>query len=273
MRPRGLVSMLVAALTLPPAAAAPWMRSEGEAAWDATLTVVSGDHYWDRQGDYRPLDCRSRNLYLSQGLEYGYSYYHTLFARADLASKRCGRDAASGLGDVELGIRGRLDLYRNGRTWELSVTLPTGYSRTAPSRLGYGRIGLEAGIYGLFKGSEADPVRSWDWEAGTSLRWWQGPPAEQWLGYLRWARRVKPLGKFTLGLDAELSFWNGTDEPTRFVNQSRQAEYDKLTARAAFSRALGEEWGWRVALGDVLWGRNASDDLSISFGIHRIWKP
>ncbi|WP_287963123.1 hypothetical protein, partial [Alcanivorax sp.] len=119
-----LVIWLLAGLPMV-AHAGDWMRSAGESGLGVSLEYGTADHYWNRFRKLLKDNCTSNDWKLFLHYEYGYSYDYTLFGNTALDTRRCGNRHSSGLGDIRLGVRGRLNPFRNGSTWELSVLVPT----------------------------------------------------------------------------------------------------------------------------------------------------
>lgn len=268
-------------LSIGQAQAGNWMRNQGESAYLASLDHSSSSSYWDRDGILRDSACRSDSTSLNQYYEYGYSYHYTVFAGASLEDRKCGTHSASGLGDVLLGIRGRLNPERNGETWELKMTLPTGYSRTVPVRLGYGRVGLEAGVGFRTRGepyNREDPyqpsyARTPDsyWEYGASLRLWQGAPASQVGAYAKWTRILDEKWIFAAAAEGEFSLGDGKTENVDFVSHDRLPEYDVIRGMLEFKYLLDREWTVAISPKANLWGRNVGRSSGASVSIHRTW--
>lgn len=171
--------------------ASAWMLSEKEVIYGSALTYYTDHEYWNQSSHRIRSNCRSHNAYLYQGLEYGYSYYTTLLLSTTFALQHCGADRTNGLGDVRLGIRGRLNLERNGQTWELLAIVPTGYSSTAPRRIGNGRFGIEAGLFTSGQEQGFEEKRRSFLDASLRLRHWFGAPASQVLGDVGWVNQLE----------------------------------------------------------------------------------
>lgn len=254
-------------------AASPWLRSEGEKYYWAGINYSTGDQRWDNDSDLEDAGCRNNDWYTHQKIEYGYSYYHTLVAGIDAASVHCGGDDLTGVGDLTLGIRGRLDKYSNGKSWEITAIIPTGYDRNDPSRLGNGRLGIEGGLAWLSSSGEAESSSPWYWGGGGAVRLWRGPPADQFLGYLTVHRRLTASGGIGLRVNADISLRNESPEKTKFENRTRLTDFDKINAKFSWSSRITPYWSYQTTVGHVLWGRNARHNLTIGFNISRHWNP
>ena len=124
-----------------------WMLSEDHASLTTGIAWSTADSYWDRDSNLQQDSCSSRDTALYLRYEYGYSYYHSLFASTSIESNKCGDDSANGIPDIKLGIRGRINPYRNNYSWELAAILPVQGDRFDKSEPGKGDFGLQAGIY------------------------------------------------------------------------------------------------------------------------------
>ena len=252
-------------------AASPWMRSEAERFYWAGITYSTGDQRWDDKSNQKKVGCRNSDWYMHQKVEYGYSYYYTLIAGLSTASANCGDDNLTGVGDLTLGIRGRLDKYSNGKSWEITTIIPTGYERDNSSRPGNGRFGIEAGVAWLFKEGERELADPWSWQGGIAIRLWQGPPADQFLSYLSVQRRIAAVGKIGLRISGDFSFRNESPEKTKFENRTRLTDFDKLRAAVSWSSRINARWSWQTSIGHVLWGRNVTDNLTVGLNISHDW--
>lgn len=250
-------------------AASPWMRSEAERFYWAGITYSTGDQRWDNNNNREAAGCRNNDWYMHHKYEYGYSYYYTLIAGLSAASANCGDDNLTGVGDLTLGIRGRLDKYSNGKSWEITTIIPTGYERDNSSRPGNGRFGIEVGVAWLFK--EGELANPWSWQGGISIRRWQGPPADQFLSYLSVQRRIAVVGKIGIRISGDFSFRNESPEKTKFENRTRLTDFDKLRAAVSWSRRINARWSWQTSVGHVLWGRNVTDNLTVGLNISHDW--
>ncbi|GEM_PF-5007058 len=269
---RVLTALFLFLLTPAVSAASPWMWSEGEMYYSGSLSYTTGDKNWNENSNLVDSSCRSRNVNSHQLIEYGYSYYHTLIANLDIVSKDCGGDNYLGLGDLRLGIRGRLDPFRNGRTWEVTAIIPTGYSDTDPARPGNGKFGIEGGVAYLSRGEYRDSAKRWDYLTGASLRFWVDGPADQFIGYFTLRRYIGRHGYISAGVNAEISFQNEARLPKNLSDQTQLADFDKITAKLNWSDRLSDEWRYSIGASHVVWGRNAGHDLKIGITFSRHWR-
>ncbi|RMG29898.1 MAG: hypothetical protein D6721_04885 [Gammaproteobacteria bacterium] len=266
----GALALLAA---MPASATSPWMRSEREAYYATGLAFSTSRHYWDRSGRRHRSGCRTRQLENRHHFEYGLSYYHTLFLSVGLETKHCGGAASTGLGDLRVGVRGRRDPFRNGRTWEVLAILPTGYSRTERLRRGFGEPGIEAGIASLYRGQGMDTAHTWDWEYGAALRYWAGPPAPQFVGHLKWTWPRDDGTRRFLALETELALDGARPEPLAgSPGEAVRARHDLLRLRAGISRRLAPGWRLRLEATRTLWGRNTGERYSLGVVLSHHWQ-
>jgi hypothetical protein len=267
-------------------AASNWVRNEGDVMYMADLQYQNASTYWDRTGVVRGIadsvgnPCTSSNLNLFQGVEYGASYYYTLFGGVSVGKHSCGVDSVSGVGDAELGVRGRLNPAENGKSWEAKLTLPTGYNRNNYLRMGYGRVGLELGVH--YGGTEdpysADPYMPGyappsdsHWEYGAMVRTWEGPPASSVGAYGKWVTLLPQEWTFAAMLEGSVSLGHGKPEPIVNAAFPRQPWSDVLKAKVEFKHLIADGWVFSVSPGLSLWGRNTPRSRGISFGIHKLF--
>lgn len=122
------------------------LRSEGE-----LLYAVTASHNWatqrlDDHGDASDIGCRNTYDSLSNYVEYGYSYYYTLMGTLGVAQGKCADEEETGLGDLRLGLRGRINRYLNTRGWEVGVIVPISGEQLGRSRIGCGAFGAWTGV-------------------------------------------------------------------------------------------------------------------------------
>ncbi|MDX8376525.1 MAG: hypothetical protein R8L53_00710 [Mariprofundales bacterium] len=252
--------------------ASAFVMSEGDNKWVTGLAHSTSTSYWNRSGTLLPTGCRSNNIYFYNGYEYGYSYYHTLFADTTYASQQCGGQGASGLTDIRLGIRGRINPFLNGRAWQVAIIIPTGYSRTSLSRIGYGRFGLEAGVAWSNKTGQGAKPPIYTWEVGAKLRLWHGPPADQVLTYIKGEYAINKFNSVVAGIHQTSSFFNGQQEATVFVNQVRLSEYEKTALRLAYKHTINHQWQITLSETISLRGRNAGKGLTTGLTLVYKWR-
>lgn len=253
----------------PANAASPWLLSEGMSKLSSSVYYSTADAYWDRDGVRHQGDCRSNNWSLNEHYEYGYSYYHTLFAEATVVDKACGPEQVGGVGDLRLGVRGRLNLYQNGKAWEASVIVPSGYSRDRPARLGYGRFGVEVGFAMRF--GVREQTRSHG-EYGASVRLWEGPPADQTQAYLKWSQQLSAAWDGWVKMEGNFSLRNAKEEPIESLDYNRLSDYDVVRLGLGLQWTPRRMWSVDFALYYDLWGRNTGCGTGVGISVSRTWE-
>lgn len=243
-----------------------YLRSADELSYSTSLGYSWATRQWDEQSQLQPTDCRREHVGNSHYLEYGYSYYYTLFGGASLAQAMCDAESTTGLGDVRLGVRGRTSLYENHRAWELIVTVPTNRGSPSP-RLGCGAFGLAGKLArkddlmpGLALGSGVG-VELWEsplvnqFDAGLSL---SGPLR---IGRLRWSVDLDgrmPLDEGAVDVNSDISD----------CGTSGKVVKSGLTIGASLSREVYVSCGYDRAL----WGDDATLRQGFSCGYTRRWE-
>lgn len=176
------------------------MLAQGEQQVSTDLSASYSNNYWDRQRNLIPSFCKARNLDLVAGYEYGWSYFHTVFASVGLGYRRCGQTIIPqrvnpvtgrirpqivvlggrnvGIGDITVGVRTRFSgNYRDNAAWELFTTIPTGYNNQNPSRIGRGAWGAGLGV--KFSSTPDShymkrwgySAHKWAWKAGAQIEY------------------------------------------------------------------------------------------------------
>jgi hypothetical protein len=265
-----------------------WLRNEGETSYSANLKYSTSNKYWDQFGNSLPQGCTSESESLYQNIEHGYSYRYTLIGGIGLDNNHCAaKGSSAGFGDLTLGVRGRLDLERNGKAWEVSAIVPTGYNNQLPLRLGNGRFGVRAGVYFGDRGDlladhyedySSDPYKAApanmatsSWNYGVDVTFWEGPPADQLGAYIRYGDQLSQDWRASAELKGNWSLGHGTPEPILGVPWLRASWHDVVTAKLDFSRNIGDGWSMSISPEMNVWGRNASQATAISIGLHKLW--
>jgi len=243
-----------------------WLRSEGEHRYSAHLQASSSDKSWDKDGNTEISSCTSKGQSLTHEYEYGYSYYHTLFGKASMASSKCGSDKVSGFSDIFLGIRGRLNRYKNGSAWEAILIIPSGYDNKRSNRLGYGEVGLELGVYGTSRLSEKSSLTY-----GSSLRFWAGAPADQFRAKLGWSYKKNKTWSYTAGLTGNFSLNNGDSAAVASINGDFESEFDVIRGEVGVRRRLSRRVAMSAGLFKNLWGRDTSQRQGLYVNIGYVW--
>ena len=269
---RARPALAVAGLLLATAAdAGSYMQSGGDVHYSTSLGHLWATQEWDNDGDLADAGCRREYSYSSHRIEWGQSYYHTLFGGMNLARSACAADAKSGLGDIHLGVRGRWDRYRNHRTWELEATLPTPGADDATSgglRIGCGALGLAGTLAIKEKVTEQLALG-----ASAGLQLWESPLAHQAIAEVtaggafgrwspwRWelgASGKRPFDAADAGVSDSLS-----DCGTR-------GELVRGSARLSFSAT--DLLSFDCGVTQALWGRDTGRTQGAYCGFSRLWK-
>lgn len=261
------VALLLVSAT---ATAGTWMRSEHESYYSARLEYETADSYWNSGWEREPMGCTAKNWKLSQSYEYGLSYYRTAFGSLELLDRQCNGNDVAGIGDLELGIRSRLDIFRNGRTWEVALILPTGYSTSGDARIGNDRYGLRLGAFGRFAGPlRNDGSESATMELGGNVYAWEGDASEQLSAYVKLSVPVAMRLRLFAALEGDYALNDRRGDFTTTINPPVQYGYDKLSGRLGLSTKLDRHWTLTVEGTTVILGRNTSDANSLIVGISR----
>ncbi len=243
-----------------------WLRSEGEHRYSAHLESSSADRSWDKDGNDEISSCTSKGQSLTHGYEYGYSYYRTFFGKVSMASSDCGGDKVSGFSDLYLGVRGRLNLYKNGQAWEAIIIIPTGYDSNRSNRLGYGEAGLDLGVYGTTKLSE-----KYSLNYGGSLRFWAGSPADQFRAKISGSYMQNQNWSYNASLSGNFSFKNGNPTAIQSINGDFESEFDVIRGEIGVRHKLSRRLGMSAGLFKNLWGRDTSQRQGVFINIGYVW--
>lgn len=252
--------------------ASAYMLSEGENMYTMGFTYSTATDWFNQNRNRVPQGCTSHDYSWNHSYTYGYSYYYNFFANTSLANQGCGAgQKTTGVGDVMLGIRGRLDITRNGRTWELAAIIPTGYDSQRINRLGYGKIGIWGGVAFSTQSTGWEEKEPTYWEAGTGITYWIGSPATQWKSYAKWSWRIdeNAVNRFTLKGVLKLSLRDGTPEPIPAAGNFPRysGDYDAGIISAKLAHRISDQFTVSGTVGETIWGRkiSASRFANLSF--------
>jgi hypothetical protein len=257
--------MLLGAAGLSTAAhAGSYLRSADELSYSTSVGFSWATREWDESRNLGPTSCRREYAHNSHYLEYGYSYYYTLFGGLLLANASCDDERNTGVGDLRLGVRGRTNVYENHRAWELVATIPTERGEASP-RLDCGAHGLRGA---LARKDELLPRVSLG--SGIGVQLWESPLAHEVdvdlslsgplrFGGLRWGVDLEgaaPLeGGGALGSDI-------SDCGTRGKRIKAG-----VSLGATVGRGVYVDCGYTRAV----WGEDASLSQGFSCGFSRTW--
>jgi hypothetical protein len=266
---RGRIVVALAGLLAAAAAqAGSYMQSGGDLSYSTSVGSIWATEEWDTDRNLHDASCRREYLYNGHYLEYGQSYYHTLFGGINVARSSCAEDSKEGLGDLRLGIRGRYNVFMNHRTWEVEATIPTDRSADDPLRLGCGAFGLAGHLYRRDKFTDTLAAG-----AGIGVQLWEARLAHQLLGesslsgsFGRWSpwhwsaglnARV-PLNDDTSTVNPDISDCGTHGKLLRGGLRGGYLYQDTLNLECGISRALV--------------GEDVSRSQGIYCGITRLWK-
>lgn len=255
--------------------ASSWLRTSGESLFQAGISNSRSSDYWDKN---RSLNDSCDSKYYSTNLhyEYGYSYYHSLFGATRIEHNSCDNYSSKGIPNIELGVRGRLNKFKNGRTWELSAIIPIQGNSNDSSKPGNGEFGIVAGI---FISPKPDPYlnpftsrKGGSWTYGLKGTFWMGDEAHEIEGRVNWKHPLfDTQWSFAASLRGSYSFGASQDIGFDPQDQFRSIDKDKISGRLRFSRRLDKSLSISLSIGQDFWGRNTSRGSDIRFSISRIW--
>jgi len=282
------VVLIIGSLMATSAYAGVGMLGGGESLYTSNLSLSAGNAHWDGRRLRIPSACKRRNASLTQGYEYGYSYFHTLIAHVSFAYRQCGQDVAggvvslagqaAGLGDVELGVRTRLN-HRSTAAWEASLIIPTGYDNNSPSSLGRGALGLALGLRFSSDGTMSKKS-SWGWKLGSTFRYFfasKGHSLSSFaaVNYAFTETNFEQTGNFlSFRVNNSFGFANNGVQRVLFFNQIQRSltNSDVTSVSVAYSHAFKNGWSTNARLGRALFGRNAPIDYTAGWGVSYRWK-
>ena len=269
------------------------MLEEAENLYVSDLSFSGGSKYWDAQHNVIDSSCKRRNASLVHRYEYCYSYFHTIFANVSFAYRKCGNinraaavrlgvtrlgGKASGVGDVTLGVRTRLN-YNNTAAWEAVMIIPTGYDNNSPTRLGRGSFGLGLGL--LFGSRKANvAINPWGWKLGTSFTYFFSGKSNTLasfatVNYALSDSNFEQTGDFlSLSLRNSLSFSSKGVLRNLFVNQASTSitNSDQTKFELGYSHSFGKGWSTSIRGGKYFFGRNSLIDYVAGWGLSYRWR-
>jgi hypothetical protein len=266
-KPASLAWALVGLMLAGSAQAGSSLRSEAQVFYNGTLGYNWATRYWDQAGDSRDIGCRSTYQSFSHYGEYGWSYYHTLFGAVGLARSACADNQESGLSDLKLGVRGRVNRYLNDRAWELELTVPTHEGAIGAS--------ISCGAYQLAANLERqhDEVTPWlDLSYGTSLRLAQAPLVHSLRGKVGASGPIVPRWKWRLGVEHAFPLTDRDNpDPTTTVPDCG-TNSQLLRAGTEIKFQYSRELGFGCGAGLTFWGEDTSANRGVYCGLSRLWE-
>lgn len=249
-----------------------YMRSEGELLHDVRVDYARADREWDAGGATRATDCVRQHRSLTTSLDYGFSYYLGGFAKLGVASTECDTVSESGPSDLSFGLRGRLDMFANNRSWELEGHVP------ARALGGSAELGCDAygGTLRLEARDEVVPGGFIGYGAG--YRYWDTPLVPQAIALLSYSAQIDRLARhprWDWGT-ALHGTWALEDAETLRQGPGVQIDCGSRTrvVRAAldvsYKVGLDSRFGCGVSL--PVWGRDSQLTQGLSCVYSMLWE-
>lgn len=271
---------------------------EDEQMVSTGLSFSASNSHWNANRNVITSICKRRNAGLGAGYEYGWSYFHTVYASTGLAYRRCGQTGlrgggllvsgrAMGLGDVEIGVRTRFGgNYLNTAAWEAALIIPTGYDNNSPSALGRGALGLALGVKFSSDPSHRYPYkwgfssRKWAWKAGSKYTYFFSSKGSSLSSFVSLQHAFtdsdfERTGDFvTVKLNHSVGFSNGGVQQRIFINQTPSAmtSSDQVSIELKYSHSFNEGLSASATIGKSLFGRNNPRSLYGSLGASYRWR-
>jgi hypothetical protein len=262
------VGAVSAALATGVAHAGSNLRSEGHVHYVGTLGYSTAERRWDQDRNLQDTDCRSAYSNFNHYAEYGYSYYYTVFGQAGLATSQCADSQKSGLSELHLGLRGRLNLYMNDRAWEIEAIVPVHGDQEGRSRIGCSSFGL---IGSVERRDEVVPESEYYVGAGAGVQLWEAPLSHQAFGKLAANGPIAQFWSWGANLKLELPL---TDRAGAIVDNLSDCGTDSKVLRSGVSLrySLSPLSSASCGLSASLWGEEASQSYGFSCGYSRRWQ-
>lgn len=256
--------------------ASSWMQDEGNSVIATGALYSVADSFWKRDGNLSRYSSKhQQGVYYLYG-EYGYSYYYNLFASTAWVYSDRGENKDSGIDDVRIGIRGRLNLFRNGRTWELTAILPARKWHLAGYRPGEGKYGLDAGIFYRYLPDPYEnpftdyPDSIWGCGLGTTLRS-GGSGSEIW-AYGKWEKIIfSSSWQIEVKLSGLSSFAGVESGGIDVYGPNDSYHYDRATTDISLNYRLNRTTGVNLSYRQDFWGRNINKSEGVQVGLYTMW--
>ena len=259
------IAVLLGATLSGAAQAGSYMRSGGDLSYSTSVGYTWATREWNENSELQDISCRREHSSNSHYLEYGYSYYYTLFGGTSLGHTSCGGEATTGVGDLRAGIRGRTSLYENHRTWELVATVPASRSDASP-RLGCGALGLAGALARKDDLTEALALGS-----GVGVQLWEGPLAHELEGDLSLSGPLR-IGRvrWNFELAGRMPLEGGGVVATDISDCGTRGKAIKAGLRlgASVSRTVNVNCSYSRSV----WGEDATLSQGISCGFSKSWE-
>ena len=247
--------------------ASPWMRSEGKSLIAASFSYSQDNQFWTSEGFLVPLSESRLQEVLSVSYEYGSSYNYNVFTGTAFTYRDTGTRIIKGVSSIRIGARGRLQQFRNGRSWQITALLPARTVSNDPENPGGGAYGLHAGLfYRLLPDPYERPFSKFPfgvWGGGVGVAVLQsGNAANQLDIYLKWEKdfRRTPFGISFKGTGLS-SFAEGPLEP-----------YARFQSEGMVQYALSRVNGLSVSYTVDVWGRNITQGNALQIRVSRAFE-
>lgn len=253
------------------------MQSEGDSVGSTGISYSQADSFWKRDGKLMQYSNKHQEaVYYLYG-EYGYSYYYNLIASTGWNYRDDGARVDSSIDDIKIGVRGRLNVFRNGRTWQVTAILPTRKGDLLGSRPGGGKSGLEAGIFyrllpDPYERPFTDPAQGiWGLGLGITLRS-GGTGSELW-AYGKWEKKViNPSWQAGFKLSTISSFAGAESGSVDIYGPNDSYQYHQITSEFLLKYQLNRTTAINTGYSRDLIGRNINRNDGVQIGISTIWK-
>lgn len=242
------------------------LRSSGDTLYSSRVSFITATQQWDGDSVLRDSRCRSQYTSYGHGLEHGYSYYNTFYGQLSLANTQCGNESNAGLSDLRVGIRSRLNVYRDDGAWELEATLPVSHADPGERRIGCGEFGLAANVH---KRLDVTPLLDVDGSLGVQL--WDAPLAHQLRASAGVTRKFLRRWSWSGGLQGALPLNDGTGDPGSLLSDCG-TEGKVVRALAHLSYRRTDFLRLDCGVTEALWGEDVSRARGFSCGFSYLWK-
>jgi hypothetical protein len=243
------------------------LRSEEELLYSVALGHSWATQTWDDHGDTEDIGCRNEYTGLSHYVEYGYSYYYTLFGNVGTARSSCGSEGENGLSDLRLGIRGRVNRYLNTRGWEVVLTAPLSGEQVGTSRIGCGAFGLAGNLDR--KDKLVDDYLSVAY--GLSLRLWESPLAHEMREEVELSGRITSRLGWSAGMQHGFPLSDARPDPQGAASDCGTTA-QSVKANAALKYAFTNDKSATCGYGHAVWGEETSVGRSAYCAYTYIWR-
>lgn len=250
-----------------PVHASPWMRSGGEALIATSISLSQDNQFWTPEGFLVPRESHNQ-LVASVHYERGYSYYYTLIAGGAYKYRDGNSGVDKGPSSLRVGIRGRLQKFRNGRTWQATAILPTQPVGSDPEDPGEGKFGLHVGLfYRLLPDPYEKPFTKFPfgvWGGGIGiLTLRSGDAVDELQAFGTWS---KNFSKTPYGVQMK---WSGL---TSIFEGPLVIPYARFQSEGSISYALKRGEGINISYGVDILGRNITQSNALKIGFSHRWE-